>query len=51
MLLDVAFIIGGLILLFVGGDLLVRGSVNLAARMGVSPLFVGLVLVGLSCRR
>lgn len=46
MLLDVAFIVGGLILLFVGGDLLVRGSVNLAARMGVSPLFVGLVLVG-----
>lgn len=46
MLLDVVLIVGGLVLLFVGGDLLVRGSVRLAERMGVSPLFVGLVLVG-----
>ncbi|GAB2772879.1 calcium/sodium antiporter [Nocardioides salsibiostraticola] len=46
MALDAAFILGGLVLLFFGGDLLVRGSVRLAERMGVSPLFVGLVLVG-----
>ncbi len=46
MALDVAFIAGGLVLLFFGGDLLVRGSVRLAERAGVSPLFVGLVLVG-----
>ena len=36
----------GLILLFVGGDLLVRGSVALAQKMGVSPLLIGIVLVG-----
>ncbi len=46
MLLDILGIIGGLALLFLGGDLLVRGSVRLATRFGVSPLFVGLVLVG-----
>ncbi|MBV7255668.1 calcium/sodium antiporter [Pacificimonas sp. WHA3] len=46
MILDIVAILGGLVLLFVGGDFLVRGSVNLATRMGVSPLFVGLVLVG-----
>ena len=46
MALDIASILGGLVLLFFGGDLLVRGSVRLAERMGVSPLFVGLVLVG-----
>lgn len=46
MLLDGALILGGLVLLFIGGDLLVRGSVRLAERIGVSPLFVGLVLVG-----
>lgn len=36
----------GLALLGLGGDLLVRGAVNIAAVMGVSPLFTGLVLVG-----
>lgn len=46
MVLDIALIVGGLVLLFYGGDLLVRGSVSLAERLGVSPLFVGLVLVG-----
>ncbi|MGB7404418.1 MAG: calcium/sodium antiporter [Pacificimonas sp.] len=46
MILDSLAVLAGLVLLFFGGDLLVRGSVRLAARMGVSPLFVGLVLVG-----
>lgn len=39
-------ILGGLALLIVGGELLVRGSVRLAERMGVSPLLIGLTLVG-----
>lgn len=38
--------IGGLILLGAGGDALVRGSVGVAKRLQISPLFVGLVLVG-----
>ena len=36
----------GLVLLVIGGELLVRGSVRVAERMGVSPLLIGLTLVG-----
>lgn len=36
----------GLIFLIAGGDLLVRGAVNLARHLGVSPLLIGLTLVG-----
>jgi cation:H+ antiporter len=39
-------LIGGLILLALGGEFLVRGAVSLAERMGVSPLLIGLTLVG-----
>lgn len=39
-------LIGGLVLLVVGGEFLVRGSVNIATRLGVSPLVIGLTLVG-----
>lgn len=42
----VASLLLGLLLLFAGGDLLVRGSVSLARRIGVSPLLIGLTLVG-----
>ena len=40
------FLIAGLALLLVGGDLFVRGSVNVARRFGISPLLIGLTLVG-----
>jgi cation:H+ antiporter len=36
----------GLVFLFVGGDLLVRGAVSLAHRMRVSPMLIGITLVG-----
>ncbi|MDF2095758.1 calcium/sodium antiporter [Aquibaculum arenosum] len=39
-------LLGGLILLIAGGELLVRGSVQVAAALGVSPLVIGLTLVG-----
>lgn len=39
-------IIAGLILLFVGGEVLVRGSVGVARKFGVSELVIGAVLVG-----
>ncbi|MEE2526364.1 calcium/sodium antiporter [Hyphobacterium sp. HN65] len=39
-------IFGGLALLAFGGDGLVRGSVGIANRLKLSPMFVGLVLVG-----
>jgi len=41
-----AFIISGFILLTLGGEMLVRGAVNMARTLGVSPLLVGLVIVG-----
>jgi cation:H+ antiporter len=41
------FILGGLIALAAGGELLVRGAVQLAERIGVSPLLISLTLVGL----
>jgi len=37
---------GGLVLLYLGGEMLVHGSVGLARRLGVSPLLIGLVVVG-----
>lgn len=39
-------IIGGLALLGLGADLLVRGAVSLARSAGLSPLLIGLTLVG-----
>lgn len=39
-------LLGGLILLVAGGDLLVRGAVQVAGNLGVSPLVIGLTLVG-----
>jgi cation:H+ antiporter len=41
-----AFVAVGLVLLVVGGEFLVRGSVSLANRLGVSPLLIGLIVVG-----
>ena len=40
------FVSAGLLLLILGGELLVRGSVSLAHRLGISPLVVGLTVVG-----
>jgi cation:H+ antiporter len=37
---------GGLVLLAIGGELLVRGAVGMAARLGISPLLAGLTIVG-----
>lgn len=37
---------GGLVLLAIGGDLLVRGAVGLSSRLGISPLLAGLTIVG-----
>lgn len=36
----------GLVLLLGGGEFLVRGAVTVAGRLGVSPLLIGLTLVG-----
>lgn len=39
-------IVLGLVLLFAGAELLVGGSVAVARRLGISPLLIGLTLVG-----
>ncbi len=39
-------LLGGLLLLVLGGEFLVRGSVQVAERLGISPLVIGLTLVG-----
>lgn len=39
-------LMGGFVLLVAGGDLLVRGAVKVASRLGVSSLVIGLTLVG-----
>ena len=39
-------LIFGFALLVAGGEALVRGAVSVAARFGVSPLLIGLTLVG-----
>jgi cation:H+ antiporter len=42
----ILLVAGGLVLLAVGGELLVRGAVGMAARIGISPLLAGLTIVG-----
>lgn len=46
MLIDTLLVAAGLVLLVIGGDVLVRGASLIARRYGVSPLVIGLVLVG-----
>lgn len=46
MLISWALALGGIALLFGGGEALVRGAVALASRIGVPPLVIGLTVVG-----
>nr|WP_321456199.1 calcium/sodium antiporter [uncultured Cohaesibacter sp.] len=39
------YLVGGLILLLVAGDLLVRGAITLATRLSIPPLIIGLTIV------
>jgi len=39
---------GGLVLLFVGGEVLLRGAVGLSLRFGLSPLIIGLTVVAMA---
>lgn len=42
----ILLVAAGLVLLAIGGELLVRGSVGMATRLGISPLLAGLTIVG-----
>ena len=46
MFVDLMLVLGGLVALVFGGDLLVRGAVSVAQRAGLSPLVIGVTLVG-----
>ncbi|WP_196490042.1 calcium/sodium antiporter [Erythrobacter donghaensis] len=46
MMQSLLLVAGGLVLLGLGGELLVRGAVGMAARLGISPLLAGLTIVG-----
>jgi cation:H+ antiporter len=39
------YLLGGLVLLFIGAEGLIRGSSNLAIKIGITPLVVGLTVV------
>jgi cation:H+ antiporter len=43
---DTLFLIAGFALLLVGGEYLVRGAVSIARSFGISPMVIGLTLVG-----
>jgi cation:H+ antiporter len=45
-MMTLGLIVAGLVLLVLGGELLVRGAVAIARVLGVSPLMIGLTLVG-----
>ena len=45
MLIDLLLVLVGLVLLVLGGEALVRGAGTLAAKAGISPLVIGLVVV------
>lgn len=47
MLTDILYLIAGLVLLVGGGELLVRGAVKIAGRLGLSPMLIGLTVVGM----
>jgi cation:H+ antiporter len=41
----ILYLVGGLIMLFIGAEGLIRGSSNLAIKIGITPLVVGLTVV------
>lgn len=44
--MDYVLIVAGLVMLFVGGEMLVRGSVVISKRLGISAILIGVVVVG-----
>ncbi|KJS67990.1 MAG: sodium:calcium antiporter [Comamonadaceae bacterium BICA1-1] len=44
--MDYIYLLGGIIGLFLGGEALVRGSVDIARRLAIPPLLIGLTVVG-----
>lgn len=47
MITTILFFVGGLVILILGADVLLRGATRLAAAAGVSPLAIGLTIVAI----
>jgi len=47
MVFDIIFTLAGILLLYLGAELLVRGSVALSHKFRVTPLLIGLIVIGL----
>ena len=47
MLLQIVFLIGGLLLILLGANWLVDGSSSIAKRFGISEFVIGLTIVGI----
>jgi cation:H+ antiporter len=45
-IVDYLYLLGGIVGLFLGGEALVRGSVDIARRLAIPPLLIGLTVVG-----
>lgn len=45
-MLDIVYLVGGLAILFFGGEGTLRGAVGLARYLGVSPAVIGLTVIG-----
>lgn len=44
--MTLVYLVGGLLLLFVGGEALLRGAVSLGKHLGFPPFVIGMVIVG-----
>ena len=44
---DIGILLAGLVVLIIGGDVMVRGAIGIAERLRLSPMLIGLVIVGL----
>lgn len=45
-MISIIFVLIGILLLYYGAEILVKGSSNLAIKVGISPMLVGLTVVG-----
>ncbi|MDG5767680.1 calcium/sodium antiporter [Balneolales bacterium ANBcel1] len=47
MIVDLIFTLAGIFLLYLGAELLVNGSIAISKRLGISPMLIGMVVIGL----
>lgn len=47
MLIQIAYLIGGFVLLIKGADIFVEGASKLAAKLNIPPIVIGLTIIAL----